>query len=233
VRLLCFSDIHGNVDAVKAMVKDVEHRDVVYDTAIFAGDFTNFIFEHDIGRSQNYYDETVELVSGICGRFFYIFGNRDKPQKYFKINSKGTLIDRGKKYRIGENIWVTTTPELIGENTIYVEHNPFMPNRYGNNAVTSSDSYRVYKEALLHIAGHTHKGIFISNYLNTGFLYEDGAHGDQPTMGGYCDVHIAGAQVNACFISIGPVRETPLRIHGYNGSQFTINEFSDLDIRFV
>jgi hypothetical protein len=108
-----------------------------------------------------------------------------------------------------------------------------MPNRYGNNAATDSDSYLVYKKALLHTAGHSHKGVFTGNYLNTGFLYEDGAHDDEPTMGGYCDVHIAGAQIKACFNSIGPVRETPLRIHGYNGSQFIINEFNDLDIMFV
>ncbi len=40
--ILCFSDIHGNVDAVKHMLEDVHRRDVAYDAIIFAGDFTSY-----------------------------------------------------------------------------------------------------------------------------------------------------------------------------------------------
>jgi predicted phosphodiesterase len=232
VRLLCFSDIHGNADAVRSMVKDVQRKRVVYDAAIFAGDFTNLIFDHDITLPQKSYDETVELVSGICDHFYYIFGNRDRPQDYFRLNAKGTLIDRENKYRISEDLWITTTPRLIDGNTIYVEHNPFMPNSYGNKAIARNDSYLVYKKARLHIAGHTHKGLFTRNYLNTGFLYEDGAHGAEPIMGGYCDVNITGQDISVQYNSIGPLREAPLDICGYRGKQFTLNEPYCLNIVF-
>ena len=41
MRLLCFSDVHGNVDAVKTMLGDVHKRGVDYDAFVFAGDLTN------------------------------------------------------------------------------------------------------------------------------------------------------------------------------------------------
>lgn len=41
MRLLCFSDVHGNVDAVKTMLGDVHKRGAKYDAFIFAGDMTN------------------------------------------------------------------------------------------------------------------------------------------------------------------------------------------------
>lgn len=41
MRLLCFSDVHGNPAAVKTLLGDVHRRRVDYDAFVFAGDLTN------------------------------------------------------------------------------------------------------------------------------------------------------------------------------------------------
>lgn len=235
VRLLCFSDIHCNVDAVNLVLKDVQSSGIAYDAAIFAGDFTNLILDNDPVSSQSCYDLVVEQTSGLCGLFYYVFGNRDESRAGFTINPRGSVLDPGKRYRLAENLWVTATPELIDENTIYVEHSPFLADASGQSTSGSAprvDSYRIFQKALLHMAGHTHKGLFVGKYLNTGFVYLDDAHGDTPTLGGYCEVLIEGPEVNARFHSIGPLREKPFCLNGYSGRQFTTRDLDFLNLTY-
>ena len=41
IRILAFSDVHGRIDAVERLVKDVKQRKIHFDVIIVAGDIGN------------------------------------------------------------------------------------------------------------------------------------------------------------------------------------------------
>lgn len=84
-----------------------------------------------------------------------------------------------------EGVTVTADEKLIDGRTILVRHSP------GG----WRESYRVYREALLNVTGHTHQTIVYKNFLNTGFLYRDETRGAVPMMGGYFSVEIEEGRI--------------------------------------
>lgn len=216
MKLLCLSDIHGNIDAVKAMVEDTHRRDIEYDAVIVAGDITNAVVTGDLCGAQLCLDSILSILVSEYGKVYIVPGNRDyigrgKNRKTL-VFRHGVLLEPGKKYRLAASLEITSSPELTDENTILVQHSC---NRYlgGFKRISVISS-----KAFLHIAGHTHTGVFTRNYLNTCFLYRDDSNGAKPIMGGYFDVDINGREVTVKFNALGPVRRKALKVRDFSGS---------------
>jgi Icc-related predicted phosphoesterase len=79
VKLLCFSDIHGCVDAIRALIADTRARPVSYDAVIVAGDVTNLVVTKDIVEEQRRCDEIMSLLCDEYTHVYFVPGNRDKP----------------------------------------------------------------------------------------------------------------------------------------------------------
>jgi len=215
VKLLCFSDIHGSVEAVRALIADTKARDAGYDAAILAGDITNLVVDKDMDEAQRLYDEIMKLLCHAYGRIYYVPGNRDRPGRGKNARAVehryGILLEPGKTYTIGEGIRITSSPELADGHTILVQHsNIVYAGRFDRTAM-------ICRKALLHITGHTHTGVWTKNYLNTGFLYRDGSNGAGPMMGGYFEACIDDTKVDVQFHALGPMKQANLKCPGFEG----------------
>lgn len=209
MRLQCVSDIHGNVDAVREMIRDSWARKTGYDGVIFAGDLTNYSYTRDLDGARSHLEEMLSELSEAYDNVFYILGNRDKGiLKGYEPPDTGVLLKRGEAVNAGESIKVTAYRSLVDGETILVEH---------NNELTLEKSpgkgkwHDVSENALMHVAGYTHQALVVRNYLNTGFLYRDASRGATPIMGCYFTVEqgIEGIKRIECH-RLGPVNEFEL-----------------------
>lgn len=218
VKLLCFSDVHGCVEAVRSLIADTRERGVYYDAVIVAGDITNLVVTKDIEEEQRRSDQIMSMLGAEYKNLFFVPGNRDRLSRGKKAKaiefSCGTLLEQGTVFTLSNDIMITSSPELADSDTILVQHsNIVYAGRFDRTAVIS-------KNALLHIAGHTHTGVWTRNYLNTGFLYRDSSNGAAPMMGGYFDVVIEGKEVAVEFHTLGPMKRAPLKLAGFEGDVF-------------
>jgi predicted phosphodiesterase len=218
VKLLCFSDIHGCVEAVRELIADTRARHVSYDALILAGDITNLVVTKDMDEAQRHCDEIMSLLCDEYRDVYFVPGNRDRLGRGKKARAVGfkcgTLLEPGEVYTLADGVKITTSPGLADHDTILVQHsNIVYAGRFDRTAVIS-------KDALLHISGHTHTGVWARNYLNTGFLYRDDSNGAEPMMGGYFDVDIAGRAVEVQFHALGPVKRAALKSPGFEGDVY-------------
>lgn len=195
MKILAFSDIHGNVAAVKAMVKAVRGKS--YDAIIFCGDFASFV---DIQRA---YEKIMEELQKIGSPCYYVFGNRDREFDPFGIGicvspepKFPTFLDN-QKVEIGEGISITANPELVDEKTIFISH------------LTSNH----LKNALLHIEGHVHYGIVYKNYINLGFLYRDDFHDEPPGLGCFWEITIKDGKIDIEWNRLGIMKPIECKVH--------------------
>jgi predicted phosphodiesterase len=215
VKLLCFSDIHGSVDAVKALIADTKWRGVHYDAVILAGDITNLVVDKDMEKAQRQYDDIMKRLCKAYGRIYYVMGNRDRLGRGKKASAVehryGILLETEVSYTIGDGIKITSSPGLADGHTILVQHsNIVYAGRFDRTAM-------IRQKALLHITGHTHTGVWTKNYLNTGFLYRDDSNGAEPMMGGYFEVDIEDTAVTVQFHALGPMNQANLKCPGFEG----------------
>ncbi|HEY3273611.1 MAG TPA: metallophosphoesterase [Methanocella sp.] len=218
MRLLCFSDIHGCVDAVRELIAATRARQVSYDAVILAGDITNLVVTKNMEEAQRHSDEIMSLLCDEYSHVYFVPGNRDKLGRGKKARTVGfkcgTLLGPGEVYPLPDGIRITSSPELADHDTILVQHsNIVYAGRFDRTAMIS-------KDALLHITGHTHTGVWTRNYLNTGFLYRDDSNGAEPMMGGYFDVDIQGRKAAVQFHALGPVKWAPLKSAGFDGDVY-------------
>jgi predicted phosphodiesterase len=195
MKILAFSDIHGEIGAVKALVKAV--RGKTYDAIIFCGDFASF------SDAQAVYEEIMEQIQKIGAPCYYVFGNRDRSFDPFGI---GLCIDpeatfpthlSDQKVEIGEGISITSNPSLIDEKTIFISH------------LTGTHQ----KDALLHIEGHVHYGIVYKNYINTGFLFRDDFHDEPPGLGCYWEINIENGKIEIEWVNLGIMKPIDCKVH--------------------
>lgn len=220
MRLLCFSDVHGNVNAVKTMLGDVRRRDAVYDAFIFAGDLTNMsslkktmkekrlreaLFgkkprqtkafkEYLAERNERYFNESKRTTR----RILALLTQEGRPVYYiFGNRDRHAGYDLRNVTDLFNSKYAICLDHvkkvLIGEG-IYVTASKQSVDRHTifvqHSPGNRGESYKIYKKSLLHVSGHTHQAIIYDHYLNTGFLYRDETRGARPMPGGYFDVII-------------------------------------------
>lgn len=162
MRILAFSDIHGNVKAVRRLVSEIS--DVEFDFIIFGGDFTNAWFD-GLEKGKQQMNEIVPLIRSLGKPFYYVYGNRDHAPTEGSVE-----CPIGKN--IGERNWamgdytLTNKIEGLDASEILVTH-AIHHKLKGKQA-----------EALLYLYGHDHIGRIYKNYIDLGFLYRGSkAHG--------------------------------------------------------
>ena len=157
MKILAFSDIHGNVDAVKKLVTETESKE--YDLIIFGGDFTNSWFDGpEIGQQQM--EEVIAVIETLDRPFYFVLGNRDI---FFECNYGYNIGDNDQK--IGEYI-LTNNSTNLNKQKILVTH--ILEENFMNHQANS----------LLYLYGHDHIGRIYKNYIDLGFLYRGTkAHG--------------------------------------------------------
>ena len=195
MKILAFSDVHGEVRAVRELARIVKGRK--YDAVIFAGDFASF---YDV---QVAYERIMREIVKIGAPCFYVFGNRDRMFDPFGIGISvepeatfPTLLT-DQKVEIGEGISITANPDLIDEKTIFLAH--------------LTNTHR--KNALLHIEGHVHYGIVYKNYVNLGFLYRDDFHAEKPGPGCYWEITIGNGEIKIEWTNIGLMKPIECKAH--------------------
>lgn len=185
IRIVAFSDIHGNLDAFKETVKFIKERLKDADYILIAGDIVDWPGPEKAEEAFKNLVEIFRLLEELNIKYFFVLGNWDvffvmdlmearnlklqaskeeATELIFReilrqIGSKnGTLLDKSKVYMLSENVKLTSNPDLIDSKTIFLTH---------AHEVVRSD-------ALLHVEGHW--GLYAQlnrpkNYLNLGFIH--------------------------------------------------------------
>jgi len=175
MRFLAFSDIHGNKESVQRMIDEIAEQN--YDAIIFAGDFTNAIFDGP-EQGQIQMDEIVSLIQSLEKPFYFIYGNRD-------VNVECDYGDNlHEKDRRINGFTLTNNIEKTGKKTIIITHEKT------HHFMIRNHNY------LLYIHGHEHTGRIYGNSIDLGFLYRDESHGAKPLFGCYWFITIDDNKVN-------------------------------------
>lgn len=164
MKILAFSDVHGNYDAVSRMLK--EAKDLDHDIILFGGDFTNAWFDGaDIGQTQM--NQICQKIEETEKPFYYIYGNRDIYVKCpigFCINEKNWDVD---------GYTLTNDLNNLHETSILITHS------------IQEEMIRTQANSLLYLYGHDHIGRVYKNYIDLGFLYRGKeAHGARESLYG-------------------------------------------------
>jgi len=208
VKILAFSDLHGNIEVLKLLKKRIEGES--FDYMLIAGDLTNAysleneeILQHmeEIFSVLESFEIPYYFVWGLPFRelkleLLFMEGLRRKDSKEGVIGKEivrlisslkfGRLLRMDKPIKLGE-YWLTSSPKIVSENTILMIH-----------------TYRkLVPEALLHLEGHVHYGQRVFNYLNLGFLYKDDLHGSKPLIGCYWIIDLKGSHFDATLVDLG------------------------------
>lgn len=164
MKILAFSDIHGNSDALRKLISEVS--DIEFDIIIFGGDFTNAWFDGpEEGKKQM--KEVASLLQSLNKPFYYVYGNRD------------IYVECPIGKNIGERDWI------IGNYTLTNNINELDRSKI----LVTHALHRKLKDkqasVLLYLYGHDHIGRVYKNYIDLGFLYRGTkAHGAAQSLYG-------------------------------------------------
>jgi predicted phosphodiesterase len=179
-------------------------------------------------RNERFLEEskrTARQILALLAReevpLYYVFGNRDRLGKNDLANEKGLFespyaicLEHVEGVKM-EGIYVTADEKLVDRHTVLVRH---APGGWREN-------FRVYREALLSVTGHTHQAIVYKNFLNTGFLYRDETRGATPMMGGYFDVVIDKGRISGIsYNDIGGLVGHDFELDGAQGKVYSVHK---------
>lgn len=253
MRLLCFSDVHGSVDAVGTMLGDVRRRGDSYDAFIFAGDLTNLSSLRKTEKERRELEKTVGGASKGSKKYKEYIAERN--ERFFEESKRtareilGLLAHEeipcyyvfGNRDRLGKYGLAEVSGLSESRHAVCLEHVPKAD--IEDIGVTANEklidgrtilvrhapggwreSYRVFEKALLNVTGHTHQTIVYKNYLNTGFLYRDETRGAKPIMGGYFGVEINEGRVSSItYNDIGGLIEHDFTLDGVPGKVYSVH----------
>jgi predicted phosphodiesterase len=254
MRLLCFSDVHGSADAVKAMLGDVRRREASYDAFIFAGDLTNLSSLRKTEKERRAMEAALDDISHGTKKYREYVATRN--ERFFEESKRTArhilaLLAReevplyyifGNRDRLGKSSLTSEKGLFESRYAICLEHveRAEMGGIYltadeklvdGHTVLVRHapggwrETYRAYGEALLNVTGHTHQAIVYKNFLNTGFLYRDETRGATPMMGGYFDVVIDKGRISGIsYNDIGGLVEHDFELDGAQGKVYSVHK---------
>ncbi|MCD6458274.1 MAG: metallophosphoesterase family protein [Thermoproteales archaeon] len=88
IRILAFSDVHGRIDAVERLVKDVKQRKIHFDVIIVAGDIGN-------PQRSKAFMNILKKIAEFQKLVLYVKGNWDVNISYEHINNVSDLDEIG------------------------------------------------------------------------------------------------------------------------------------------
>jgi predicted phosphodiesterase len=254
MKLLCFSDVHGSVDAVKTMLGDVRRKGTSHDAFIFAGDLTNLSslrktekarleLENAVGPASQGSKKYREYVAGRSERFFeeskgtareiLELLTREEIPCYYIFGNRDHLgkYDLAAVKGLYESRYAVCLDHVRKADMEGVSVTANKKLIDGRTILVRHapggwrESYRVYRHALLDITGHTHQAIVYKNFLNTGFLYRDETRGARPMMGGYFGVEIEDGRIASIeYSDIGGLIEHDITLDGVPGKVYSVQK---------
>ena len=232
MRILAFSDLHGDATTLKLLRDAI--KDENYDYILVAGDLTNADLISPAERVQQM-KEIFSIMESFKIPYYYVWGI---PFREGTLASVMDLIEKPDSYEVKEQEETLVFERKVGNLRLTIskvnmqllkkiEH--FMSSlRYGKhlsgkepvklgrywltssptkmpkNAIFLRHSYRrIIPEALIQLDGHLHFGQQVFNYLNLGFLYRDAAHGAPPMIGCYWKLTLKDFTVSVDFMNLG------------------------------
>ncbi|MEM0328546.1 MAG: metallophosphoesterase [Zestosphaera sp.] len=212
IKIVAFSDIHGNVDAFKETVNFIRTLKGV-DYILIAGDIADWPGPEEAERAFRDLVKMFRLLEELNIKYFFVLGNWDiffvedllnarnlnlhrisieeelkEADSIFReilrqADSKnGVLLDKSAVHMLNKDIKLTSNPALVDSKTIFLIH-----------------AYKtVRSDALLHIEGHW--GLYAQlnkskNYLNLGFIYGGGYRGYKGLKGCLWEIIIKDVKV--------------------------------------
>jgi predicted phosphodiesterase len=157
MRILAFSDVHGNIQAVKKLINEASEK--AYYIIVFGGDFTTALFDGaDVGQKQM--DKIAIILESTKKPLYFVPGNRDN---FIDFNFGMNIEDQD--WEVGDYT-LTNNSENLDDSKILVTH------------MLERKLQRKRAGALLYLFGHDHIGRIYKNYIDLGFLYRGTeAHG--------------------------------------------------------
>ncbi len=201
MKILAFSDIHGNLESLQALKRDI-HED--YDLMLIPGDLTNAFFASSFNAMVKQFKAVLSSLESFGIKYLFTLGNRDFPlfgdeslpepeakdrnrilMAILQSLNNGFMLEMAPSVDIN-GIRVTSRKDLA-EGAIYMAH-------YDKGVASN---------ALVHLEGHTHAGQLNGNYLNLGFLYRDATHGSTPLLGCYWTLEVSNGTVEKKWHDLG------------------------------
>ncbi|HMF32138.1 MAG TPA: metallophosphoesterase family protein [Candidatus Lokiarchaeia archaeon] len=182
LKILLFSDVHGSIEAMELLHRQLANVQAEYDCAIFAGDISNFFFE---GR------ETLPTIPLLFAQFealdvpvYFVRGNRDvnlQLRASIPFDFANGIFLEGRATELPNGTRVTGDHERLDldNRTILVTHFEEVP----------------LSQPGLHIVGHTHVARYSPSFINLGFLYRTEEHGAKSMNGIFWLIELDGARV--------------------------------------
>jgi len=220
MRILAFSDLHGNAPTLEMLRKNIEDKS--FDYMLVAGDLTNADLISPFSRVYQV-KEIFSIMESFEIPYYFVWGvpfregslaitlqipeitgdaSTREIKRFLSSLKFGKHLRRDRPVMLGEYL-LTSDPKNISDNTIFLNHH-----------------YReIIPQALIQIDGHIHYGQHVCNYLNLGFLYRDVAHRAQPMVGCYWELTLENQKVSVNFVNLGgQLKEYNCSVHSKEGT---------------
>jgi predicted MPP superfamily phosphohydrolase len=228
MRVLAFSDLHGDASTLKLLQERVKNEN--FDYILIAGDLTNadLISPAECVKQVK---EIFAIMETFETPYYYVWGLPFRENALQFLQEKYEVHEGAEEttLAIKDGKWNWTVEMRANEWRNFKKMDDFLSGlefgkhlkhgeivKLGNYNIASAHenlpertillrhSYRkIIPNALLQIDGHLHFGQRYQNYLNLGFLYRDDAHNAQAMIGCYWVIEIEGSSVSATFVNLG------------------------------
>ena len=248
MRILAFSDLHGNTEVLESLIQHVKNES--FDFLLIAGDLTNadLIKPEETVRQAK---EIFRLLEDLKIPYYFIWGlpNREfrivASLKFVRMKKTGVrvvekgdyaeLVEESKRVRMripksrvsmGENLEALLSSLVHGRCLNDVKMADIGsykltcdPKLADRNTILLTHCYRKPSNALIHLDGHVHYGQKHENYLNLGFLHRGEAHGATSLTGCYWTLELQGREVSIRWIDSGnELKEYTCPVHPEEGT---------------
>jgi len=178
MKFLAFSDLHGNLKALKKFRKRISN--INFDLIVCAGDLTNFYLNPKEIKKMPFYEE---FIYSLKKPFLMVWGNRDYNKHLSMKFPLKISFNLDKEDYYFKEWYFTSQIQKIKSNSILISH--------------SENSNLKQKIPILQLWGDTHIAKILyrtHTCIDLGFLYRDEIHGGEPMFGLYWIIEISSNQ---------------------------------------
>ena len=209
LKILAFSDVHGRMDAIEKLVKDVKRRKLKFNIIVIAGDIGN-------PQKPKVFMEILKMISTLEKPIYFVKGNWDVNIAWEYFESAYDLdkigpVNLGDYVIIGHGRNARPYDVAPGKKIILVTHYPpygildkgrklEAPQNTLHSGLIEVNYLVDFYKPILHIFGHSHSFGGIEFFFN-GTMYVNVARLDRITksgshIGNYCVIDIEGGKVH-------------------------------------
>jgi predicted phosphodiesterase len=175
-RFLAISDLHGSMETMEMLHQRLQAIHAMYDFVIFAGDFSNFIFEGL--ETVKVFPLVIQQFERLAAPVYFIRGNRDQNLQLRRVLPVAFKNGISIEDRVET---IAGTPIKIAGHLAKELHT--LPIDDQTILVTHDEPKTLHARPMLHVAGHTHASRVIDGFLNSGFLHRTPDHGTKAMNG--------------------------------------------------